>query len=455
MNTLENTRDPLTWRGFGAFSVTAALEPSQKALAAGWLEAEHFLGSFKPVGHSLIHLVSEDDQLVAVVQWAACSYHLKDREEWIGWDKLTCARRRNLIVNNVRFLVREASRRPNLASKALAHSVRALPAHWCEHFGYEPLLCETFTDLELHEGTCYKAAGWTPLGLTAGHSRHRADFYVANGRPKKLWIKPLRADARERLCAPDLAPAHAAGQRMGKGAPLPLKAVQMRPLALALRSVPDPRAKNRTQPLGPLLCLLALGLLCGGTNLNAVLRHARRLTQAQLRTLGLRGHKAQPEGRVLLYRVPDYETFRQILIRLDLDAFAQVLSQWLSEHRGALPANLSLDGKRIRGTLGTIVTLCDNEQKLPVAVAATTAPGGEQACARRLLREEQTILLNATVSLDALYANDENARLIVQEKGGDYLISVKDNQPGLDKRLRQKLKDAPFLNSPRSAATGS
>ena len=73
---------------------------------------------------------------------AACAYHLKDREAWIGWDAQTCARRRNLIINNVRFLVRAAARRPNLASKALAEALKAIGAQWRERFGYEPLLAE-------------------------------------------------------------------------------------------------------------------------------------------------------------------------------------------------------------------------------------------------------------------------------------------------------------------------
>ena len=140
-------------------------------------------------------------------------------------------------VNNVRFLVRGVAQRPNLASKALAHSVKALAAPWREHFGYEPLLCETFTDIESHEGTCYKAAGWTPLGMTEG-----------------------------------------------------------------------------------------LGLLCGGTNLSAIVRHAGRLTQAQLRFLGIRGRQHSPGSKVWIYSVPGYEVFRDLLCRIDLDAFACILS---------------------------------------------------------------------------------------------------------------------------------
>jgi len=127
---------------FGTYTVTVADEAAERLEAASWLEAEHFLGSFKPVGHSAVQIIREDGQPVALVQWAACAYHLKDREAYLGWDKITCAKRRNLIVNNVRFLVRDAARRPNLASKCLAAALKALPAQWQERFGYEPLFAE-------------------------------------------------------------------------------------------------------------------------------------------------------------------------------------------------------------------------------------------------------------------------------------------------------------------------
>ena len=87
-------------------------------------------------------------------------------------------------------------------------------------------------------------------------------------------------------------------------------------------------------------------------------------------------------------------------------------------------------------------------------MAATTAPGGEQACARALLRSDEVSLLNATVSLDALYTNHENAGIIVQEKGGDYLISLKDNQPTVLTHVENQLAGAPFLPTPRRVATG-
>ena len=111
------------------------------------------------------------------------------------------------------------------------------------------------------------------------------------------------------------------------------------------------------------------------------------------------------------------------------------------------------------------MTLCDIEQKVPVAIAANPQqlpPGaapdekrtGETTTARQLLRSDEVNLLNCTVSGDALYANDENARLIVQEKGGDYLFSLKENQPGVLAYGQSQLVDTPFLSAPRRAATG-
>jgi len=436
---------------FGSFTVCVAGAAAQRQQVAAWMEAEHFLGSFRPVGHSLAQIILEDGQPVALVQWAACAYHLKDREAWIGWDALDCARRRNLIINNVRFLVRAGARRPNLASKALAEAIKAIAGQWRERFGYEPLLAETFTDPESHAGTCYKAAGWTPLGLTGGHRRQRAEFYVPNERPKKLWVKALRPDARQRLCADALAPEHAAGETIGKGAPLPVSARQLRPLVLALRAVPDPRRRNRFHPLGAMLCCLCVGLLCGADNLNAMLRAAARLTQAQRRQIGLRRRRGSTS-----IEIPGYETFRLLLARLDIDALARVLNVWLGEHRGALPAHLALDGKRIREHLGTIVTLCDIQEQVPVAVRATLEKGGEQSASRALLRSEEVCLLGSTVSLDALYANPGNARLIVQEKGADYLISLKHNQPTLAAHADTQLAGAPFLPpNPKCAAANS
>ena len=97
-----------------------------------------------------------------------------------------------------RFLLLHAEgKEPNLVSQTLAFACRELPRRWREHFGYAPLLAETFTDPESFEGTCYKASGWEAVDPSQGHSRHRADSYVPNQRPKRLWKRELAPKARE------------------------------------------------------------------------------------------------------------------------------------------------------------------------------------------------------------------------------------------------------------------
>lgn len=70
------------------------------------------------------------------------------------------------------------------------------------------------------------------------------------------------------------------------------------------------------------------------------------------------------------------------------------------------------------------VAIAANPQQLPSGAAPEEKRTGETTTARQLLRSDELNLLNCTVSGDALYANDENARLIVQEKGGDYLFTA-------------------------------
>ena len=83
-------------------------------------------------------------------------------------------------------------------------------------------LAETFSNREVHDGTCYRAAGWLPVGESKGYARHRADFYREHGQPKRLWLKPLQADAKEILCALVLPQAQLQGGHSAAAGVLPL-----------------------------------------------------------------------------------------------------------------------------------------------------------------------------------------------------------------------------------------
>ena len=425
-----------------ALRVCACRDLQSRQQIGQWLEAEHFLGAFRPIGDTLFQVVEEAGQPVAILVWAASAYRLKDREKWIGWDALTCSQRRNLIVNNVRFLVREEHRRPNLPSQALAGAVGVLASQWQEAFGYEPLLAETFTDPEPHAGTCYKAAGWEEVGKTEGFARHRADFYVLHERPKRLWLYPLHPQAKARLCAPELAPAQAGGKTAGGGVRAPLKAKELKSLAQAFHQVPDPRVRDgRQYPLWAILTVIAMGLLLGRKHLSQIVRDGQRLSQGQRRQIGFRRRRGTQ-----FIPTPCYNVYREVLRRIELGALAGVLTQWLSAHRDQLPATLAYDGKTIRDRLGLIVTLLDVDEGVPVAVAAEPrGKGHELTCARQLLASVP--LENVTVIADSLHTNAENAYRVVTEKGGDYIAALKDNQPTLHALAQQKLDNtSPLLN---------
>ena len=176
--------------------------PLEAAAFDAQLATHHYLGAGRSVGDYLRQLVERDGVPVALLVWGLSCYALKDRDRWLGWSASQRVTRLKLIVQNRRFLVLTAKgQSPNLASQAMGAALRALTEHWREQFGYRPLLAESFTDPEAYAGTCYKASNWEPVGHSAGYRRHRADFYLANERPKKLWLRELVPKARAHLRA--------------------------------------------------------------------------------------------------------------------------------------------------------------------------------------------------------------------------------------------------------------
>ena len=119
----------------------------------------------------------------------------------MGWDPVTRSKRLKLVVQLRRFLVLEAMRRPNLANQCLGAGLREIGSQWENQHGYRPLLAESFSGPESYAGTVYKATNWVQAGLTKGYSQDHTDYYILNGRPKKLCLKELAPDASALICA--------------------------------------------------------------------------------------------------------------------------------------------------------------------------------------------------------------------------------------------------------------
>lgn len=435
-----------------------AVEPITEAQIA-WFDQQlsdgHYLGAGRAVGDYLRQVVKVRGRAVALLVWGPACYALKDRDRWISWSVHQRVERLKLIVQNRRFLILgEKGQWPNLASQAMGAALRALPGQWQEKFGYRPLLAESFTDPEAYAGTCYKASNWEPVGFSAGYSRHRADFYIANDRPKRLWLRELDAQGRRHLRAAELPADCRAGLTAPPSGVLPLSQPHMLSLLEALRLAPDPRGKNTRFRAGPVLAIVAMALLAGRREIAEIARFATTLSQKQRHLLGLPRKKTTQA----FHQVPTYSVFYALLTRLDAEAFAAHVHGWLQAQADALPQALAMDGKLIRDQIG-LLTIAQHDDGAPQAVALCDQKEGtprcEQVVATAVLASLPA-LDNKTITADALHCLRPNARAI-GEKGGEYLLQIKANQPKLLEQAQafDALPHTPFFSNPAAVMAGS
>lgn len=431
-------------RRAGELEVKVAHSAQDWRRAKEALGREHGLGAGSEAGDRLCQLVMEGGKLAGVLVWCAAAWHLKDRDEAVGWDAVTRSERLKLVVQLRRFLVLGEARRPNLASQCLGAGMRELVVQWESEHGYRPLLAESFSDPESHAGTVYKATNWRRAGTTKGFSQDHTDYYIPNGRPKKLWLKELAPRACELMSARELPEACKGALVSRGGARSPLKQAGLKSLRDALAQVPDPRhPKSRRHPLPALLALIALGLLMGARDALDIWRKVACLSQSQREAIGLRVRDKQTKR----LKMPGYDALNDLLAAVEPAAYARALTAWLQANAGVLPRSLALDGKCVGdGRCGMILTLCRHESGRPVAMIP--ASGKKEDCevsgARALLSDPQVELVNALVTADPLHNKEATVRVIL-EKGGDYLIGTKENTSKRLEGATRALDGTPFL----------
>jgi hypothetical protein len=197
-----------------------------------------------------------------------------------------------------------------------------------------------------------------------------------------------------------------------------------------------------------------MALLAGRRDVAEIARFATTLTQPQRRQLGL----PRKKGTRAFHKVPGYGVFYALLTRMDPEPFATLLSQWLLARAGTLPQALAMDGKMIRDHLG-LLTLAQHEDGAPQAMAVYDQKEGTPRCeltAATALLERQPALDGKIITADALHCQRATARAIV-EKGGDYLLQIKGNQPRLLQQAQalDALAGTPFLSRPKAGTAAS
>ncbi len=315
-----------------------------QAEARGWrlhMERYHYLGCPSLVGQSLRYAAFIGGELVALLAWGAAALHNPPRDERLGWDVMTKAKRLPGVVQNVRFLILPWVKLAHLASRVLGANLRRLALDWQARFGYPVLLAETFVDVSRFRGTCYRASNWIYLGQTHGFSRRGAS-YQPNGQPKAVLVYPLQPHAFERLCAP-LAATEKPAQEVHDMIKLDLTRLPLDgrgDLIQVLRRLPDPRKRRGIRySLVTVMAISVCATLAGAQSVEAIAQWASDQSKSTLRRLG--GWRQ---------RAPSANTFRRIMGEIDVVAMEREVGGWLAKQSAFRDQGLAIDGKTLRGS---------------------------------------------------------------------------------------------------------
>jgi len=199
------------------------------------------------------------------------------------------------------------------------------------------------------------------------------------------------------------------------------------PLSLleVLAQVPDPRSRHgRRHPLSAILSLAVLAMLSGAKSYQAIAQFGRDKGPALAHLLGFRRGKT-----------PAKSTFSVLFRVLDVQAFEHALARWIA---GRLPQGqekpIALDGKTARGSRDGdvpgqhLVAAYRADAQAVLAQVRVDAKTNEHKAALHLLGILP--VKGNIITGDAIFCQRDFCAGIIAA-GGDYVFTVKDNQPSL------------------------
>jgi predicted transposase YbfD/YdcC len=207
------------------------------------------------------------------------------------------------------------------------------------------------------------------------------------------------------------------------------KWVNVEAIGSYFESLSDPRhMRNRKHRLVDVVVIAVCGMVCGCDGPTAIHRWAvnRREWLEQFLLL--------PNG------IPSRDCIRRLLMMPKPEAFQKCFQDWIAHaiqpDDSAADRLIAIDGKTNRRShdashdLGPlhIVSAWASEEGIALGQVATEEKSNEITAIPLLLTQIE--VTNALITIDAMGCQKEIARDIV-DGGGDFVISVKDNQPKL------------------------
>jgi predicted transposase YbfD/YdcC len=247
-------------------------------------------------------------------------------------------------------------------------------------------------------------------------------------------------------CGPSSPDARAAGDERAEDA-------DISSLLGMLASVTDPRSPQGIQHLLEfVLAVCVVAMLAGAKNYREIAGHAADIPQPLLRKLG-----AGWSWFRLRYKYPSESAIRNVLTRIDAAELDLITGAWLfarARKRGEAEWEIALDGKVMRGAWtdenDKITLLSAMLHRQAVTIAQVRVPDGTSEITRAdaiLGTAEIPAGESALVTLDAAHTQRDTAESVAGKPGWDYLMTVKGNQPTLQRQVSGKilplLREAP------------
>ena len=201
-----------------------------------------------------------------------------------------------------------------------------------------------------------------------------------------------------------------------------------------LGRINDPRRDlGKLHPLKDILLIGILSVISGANTWNEMEYYATAKEEFLKTFLEL------PNG------IPSHDTFNRVFSIIDSEQFEEIFMQWVSLLAEIKPGQvISLDGKTIRGakehgkkSLIHIVSAWANANNMVLGQVKTDVKSNEITAIPKLL--EVLEIEKTIISIDAMGTQKNIANKII-EKGADYILAVKENQPSLLEKIVDEFK---------------
>lgn len=225
---------------------------------------------------------------------------------------------------------------------------------------------------------------------------------------------------------------------------------QVPALVASLAEVPDPRqASGKRYPLKAMLTLVCVAILCGYRSIKAIAEWGPNYGEEYLDKLGFNEHG-----------YPAQASWYRVLRLVDVELLEAKLRHWVEAILTPVEderLGLSIDGKTLRVSkkMGA-----HNSHVLSAVAHGIGIVVGQWAVDEHTneIGMIQSVLLDLAlegrvVTTDALLAQKDVAQTIV-DRGGDYVLPVKDNQPDTKEAIAEWFAEEPApYEEPNRTAT--